>query len=134
MSTEARFAHRFLWLRLLRLSLVAGAAYDLGFAAIMVLAPGLPARLLGLPLPGEAFYLWLMAILLSMLAALYLLAAHDPRRYSGIIAVAVGGRLLGAVAFALAAQGRPDLGGLYPLAGADLALAASHAICWWRLR
>lgn len=125
---------RFVYLRLLRASLLLGAAYDLGFAALMVLAPELPARTFGLPLPGEPFYLWLMAVLLTMLAALYLQAARDPRRYSAVVVVAAAGRCLGALAFAAAAHGRPALAGLWILAGADLAFGVAHGVLWSRQR
>ncbi|MDY7096003.1 MAG: hypothetical protein SX243_23760 [Acidobacteriota bacterium] len=134
MSRLRLTSQRFLFLRLLSLSLVVGALYDLSFAALMVLAPQLPAKILGLPLPGEAFYLWLMAVFLLMLAGLYILAAREPRRYSAVILVAIGGRFLGAVAFAAAAFGNPDLGGLYPLAAADLLFAIAHAAFWGPIR
>jgi len=135
-SVKTRFAQRFRLLTLLRASLVAGALYDLGFALLMLVAPGLPARLLHLPLPPPeaSFYLWVMAVLLSMLAALYLLAAHDSRRYSGIVAVAVAGRLLGGVVLAAAALQGPDLAGLWPLAAADTAFGLAHAVLWWPIR
>lgn len=127
-------SRRFLWLRLLRGSLVAGALYDLAFAVLMVAAPGLPARWLSLPLPGEAFYIWLIAVLLGMLALLYLAAARDPRPYSAIILTAILGRAAGAAVFGLAASHRPDLAGLWPLAGADLGFAFFHALSWLPLR
>jgi hypothetical protein len=115
-------------------SLVLGALYDAAFAVLMVAAPRLPARLLRLPLPplpAGAFYLWVLALLLLMLATLYLLAARDPRRYAGVVAVAAVGRILGGLTFfALAWRGGPGLGGLYPLAAADLALGVSHAAGW----
>jgi hypothetical protein len=117
----------------LRWSLVLGALYDATFALLMVAAPRLPARLLGLPLPplpAGAFYLWIMAVLLLMLAALYLLAAADPGRYAGVVAVAVAGRLLGGLAFLAAAALSPSLAGLYPLAAADLAFGIAHAAGW----
>lgn len=131
---HATFSRRFLWLRLLRFSLIAGALYDIGFAVLMALSPELPARWFSLPLPGEAFYLWLTAALLGMLAALYVAAARDPRRYSAIIAVAIAGRLAGALLFAAAAWRRPDLAGLWPLSGADLAFAVLHTAGWAPLR
>lgn len=130
MSRSTFFARRFLFLRLLSASLVIGALYDLGFALLMTLAPAATAQLLALPLPGERFYLWLIAVLLIMLAALYLQAAHDPRRYSAVILTAIVGRLAGALAFTIAAWGRPELGGLYPLAAADLLFALAHAALW----
>jgi tetrahydromethanopterin S-methyltransferase subunit F len=135
MSVTARFARRFRFLSLLQASLVAGAAYDLVFAALMVVAPGVPARVLGLPLPGAPFYLWVMATLLGMLAALYILAARDPRRYSGVIPVAVAGRLLGALAFTVAACLDPRLlPGIAVLAVCDFALGATPALFWYPVR
>lgn len=128
------FLHRFRLLRLLRASLVAGALYDLGFAVTLVVAPAPLARTLSLPLPGAGFYLWILATFLTMLAALYLVAAQDPRRYSAVIAVAIGGRTLAALAFVLAAVLDPELGGLYLLAAADLVFAVSHAAFWLPIR
>lgn len=122
---------------LLRGSLALGALYDAGFAVLMVTAPRLPARLLRLPLPPlpeGAFYLWIMAVLLLMLASLYLLAARQPQRYAGVVIVAAAGRVLGALAFVAAAAGHPGLRGLYPLAAADLGLGLAHAAFWWPVR
>ena len=126
--------NRFFYLRLLRASLVLGALYDLGFAALMLLAPQLPARILQLPLPAERFYLSILAVLLAMLALLYLVAAEDPRRYSAVVVVAALGRCAGAVAFAASAFGRPDLQGLWPLAGVDLGFGLVHGFLWKRQR
>lgn len=137
MALTGSFVRRFRLLALLRASLLAGALYDLGFAALMVTAPGVPARIFSLPLPPlprGAFYLWILATLLTMLALLYLAAAYDPRRYSAIIAVAIGGRTLGALAFLAAALLGPDLNGLLPLAAADFAFGAIHAAAWLPIR
>ncbi|HEV2854701.1 MAG TPA: hypothetical protein VHC97_18035 [Thermoanaerobaculia bacterium] len=137
MALTSSYVRRFRLLALLRASLVAGALYDLGFGVLMVAAPQVPARMFGLPLPPlprGAFYLWILATLLAMLAGLYLAAAYDPRRYSAIIAVAIAGRAVGALAFAVAALRGPDLGGLVPLAVADLAFSAVHAASWWPIR
>jgi hypothetical protein len=131
------FARRFHLLSLLRGSLIAGAVYDFAFGVLMVVSPETPARILNLPLPPHpegSFYLWIMATLLTMLAALYLAAAHDPRRYSAIIAVAIGGRLLGALVLLIAGLRGPDLAGLYPLAAADFAFGAVHAAAWLPIR
>lgn len=117
----------------LRLSLRLGAVYDAVFAVLMVAAPRATARLLRLPLPPlpeGAFYLWIMAVLLLMLAALYVIAARDLGRYGAIVAVAAGGRILGGLALLAAAAGRPGLAGLYPLAAADLAFGLAHAAFW----
>lgn len=136
MTVTARFAHRFLFLRLLIGSLIAGALYDFGFAVLIAAAPRVPAEMFHLPLPPlpeGAFYLWILAVLLTMLAAFYLVAARDPRRYSGNIAVAIGGRLLGGLVL-LAAALQAGLPGLYPMAAADLAFGIAHAVFWWPIR
>src|SRR5690349_22164707 len=132
MTMTPRLARRFLYLRLLTGSLVLGALYDLGFAVLMVAAPQVPARAFDLPLPPPKgmFYLWILAVLLTMLAVLYLVAARDPRRYSGIIAVAMGGRILGGLVLLAAALRAPGLPGLYPMATADLAFGLAHAAFW----
>jgi hypothetical protein len=137
MAMTSPFVRRFRLLGLLRGSLVAGAVYDLVFTVLMVAAPQIPARILNLPLPPlpeGRFYLWIMATLLLMLAALYLAAAYDPRRYSAIIAVAIGGRAVGALAFAAAALTGSGLGGLWPLAAADFGLSVLYAASWWPIR
>lgn len=137
MTATSPFARRFRLLALLRASLMAGAVYDLAFAVLMVVSPQMPARIFALPLPPlprGAFYLWILATLLSMLALLYLAAAYDPRRYSAIIAVAIAGRWVGALAFAVAALLGPDLRGLLPLAAADFAFGAVHAAAWLPIR
>lgn len=131
------FVRRFRLLSWLRGSLVAGALYDFVFAVLMVAAPRIPARILNLPLPPlpeGRFYLWIMATLLLMLAALYLAAAFDPRRSGAIIAVAIGGRAVGAAALAVAALTGAGLGGLLPLAAADLGFSVLYAVSWWPIR
>jgi uncharacterized membrane protein YvlD (DUF360 family) len=117
----------------LRVSLWLGAAYDAVFAVLMVAAPRPTARLLRLPLPPlpeGAFYLWIMAVLLLMLASLYVIAARDLGRHGAIVAVAASGRILGGLALLAAAAGQPGLAGLYPLAAADLAFGLAHAAFW----
>jgi hypothetical protein len=135
MRITAHFARRFRFLTLLRVSLVLGALWDAVFALLLGFAPKASARVFDLPLPPlpeGAFYLWILGVLLLMLAALYVIAARDPRRYSGILAVAIGGRLLGGLVLLFAAaRGVP---GLYPMAGADLAFGISHAAFWLPIR
>ncbi len=115
-------------LRPLALSLRIGAAYDLGFALTFVAAPGAIGSLLHLPLPGERFYLWLVAILLAVLAGFYLLVARDPARHRELVWMTVLGRAAGAAALALAALGRSDLAGLWLPAAGDLAFAIVHGV------
>ncbi len=112
----------------LALSLRIGAAYDVALALAFVAAPGSLAVTLGLPLPGERFYLWLVALLLSLLAGFYLLVARDPARHRELVWMTVLGRAAGAAVLAIAALGRPDLAGLWAPAAGDLAFAIAHAL------
>jgi hypothetical protein len=115
----------------LRLSLAVAAGYDAVFAVLMLLAPGWLSRTFRLPLPEPAFYLWLLAVLLLMLASLYALACRDPRRFGGVVDVAIVGRVLGAVVFGVAAWRQPELAyGLWPVAIGDAAFAVWHAVSW----
>lgn len=134
MSAAFRRRHHSRLLRLLRWSLVAGAVYDFVFAFLMLAAPELPERLLAVPQPGEPFYLWLMAVFLFMVGAVYLLAAYDPISYRGLIPLAILGRTAGAAVLAAGAASGPDLGGLYFLAAGDFAFAVVHAACWFPIR
>ena len=87
-------------------SLRAGAAYDALFALLLAAFPRQIAAVFRLPLPGERFYLWLIAVFLLSLGVFYIL---------------VGAAVIGA-----AAVGRPDLGGLWAIAGGDLLFGAAH--------
>ena len=134
MSVTADFARRFRFLTLLRASLVLGALWDIVFALLLAFAPEASARIFELPLPPlpeGAFYLWIFAVVLLMLAALYILAARDTRRYSGIVGVAIGGRMLGGLVLSLAALRVP---GLVPMAAADLGFGIAHAVFWLPIR
>jgi hypothetical protein len=134
MSVVTDFARRFRFLTLLRASLVLGALWDIAFALLLAFAPEASARVFELPLPPlpeGAFYLWIFAVVLLMLAALYILAARDTRRYSGIVGVAIGGRLLGGLVLLLAALRVP---GLVPMAAADLGFGIAHAAFWLPIR
>lgn len=125
--------NRFFYLRLLRASLFAGGAYDLAFAVALLLAPAPVGRLLRVPLPGEPLYLWLIAVLLAMVGALFLAAGYDPRRYTAVVLVATAGRCAGALALALAALTR-SFDGLWAPAGIELAFGLAHGWLWSRVR
>lgn len=137
MSAVTDFARRFRFLALLRASLVLGALWDVVFALLLAFAPEWSAGLFELPLPPlpeGAFYLWIFAVVLLMLAAMYVLAARDTRRYSGIVGVAIGGRLLGGLVLLLAAMRPPGIAGLVPMAVADLGFGLAHAAFWLPIR
>ncbi|MEM1179838.1 MAG: hypothetical protein AAGM22_15935 [Acidobacteriota bacterium] len=122
------------FLRWLKISLVAGAVFDVILAAVIVAAPELPERLLEVRPPGESFYLWLFAVFLLMLSAFYFYAAYDPRAYSGNIRVAIIGRTAGFCVMCAGAIVDPSLWGLYVLGACDLTFAGLHAIFWWPIR
>jgi hypothetical protein len=111
-----------------------GSAYDLAFAVAMVCFPRASSAALRLPPPEDPTYLGLAGVLLILLAGMYALAARDPRRYEGIVRVAIAGRLLGAAYLGRAAY----LHGMHPaFAGTalvDLALGAAHAALLARAR
>jgi hypothetical protein len=65
--------------------------------------------------------------MLAMLACVYLVAARSPRSSRPLVAIAIAGRLLGALVMAVTAARHPDLGGLWPTAAGDLAFAIAHA-------
>ncbi len=129
-----RFARRFRFLRLLRASLAVGAVYNTVLALLLVAAPRHLASWSELPLPTHRFTLWLLAVALTMLAGMYLLAAQDPRRYSGNIRVAVAGRLAGACALGLAAGRDPALAALWGAAIAEALFAVAHTVFYQPLR
>lgn len=113
-------------LRTQRVLLGLGALYDFLFALLMIVAPEATAALLNVPLATPRPYLWLLAVLLGMLGAVYALAAYDPRRFETVPLIAGIGRLLGAVVFAIWARQEPTLPGLWLLAAADGLFGVGH--------
>ncbi len=119
--------------RLVARSMALAAVYDLVFATAILFFTGPSARLLHLALPENPVYLRFNGVFLLMLAGMYVLPAMQPRRYRGIVSVAVLGRLAGFV----------YLGGVWygggpamflGLAVADLFFSALHAILLVRAR
>lgn len=134
MKITRRFARRFRLLGLLRGALALGALVNLGAAVALVAVPRRAGEALGATLPEARTVLWLLAGLLASLALLYLLAARDPRRYSGVVLALIAGRLLGSLALGGGALARPDPGQLWLLAAVELAFAAALAGSWLPLR
>ncbi len=134
MKITRRFARRFRLLGFLRGVLLLGAAFNAGTAAALVGFPVPFGEIFGLHLPEGRVVLWLLAGLLTTLSLLYLLAARDPRRYSGVVLALIAGRVLGGVALGAGALVRPDPGQLWLLAAVDLAFAAAITGSWLPLR
>lgn len=119
---------------MLRISLVVGALHDLLLALFVLRILGLPDPVEALLAPAPSLLLHLTALLLAMLALLYLAGARDPRRYSAVIVVASLGRWLAAVALGLHGARHPELTVVWPLAMIQLVLGTTHAGLWVRQR
>ena len=115
---------------LLRLSLICGAGVDAVLALLLLLTPEPLVGALGLALPGEPLYLWLLALCLALLSAVYLLPAYDVVAYSGNIAVAILGRLAGGGLLLVVTLERPGSLALLWLGLAELGLGLIHALLW----
>ena len=109
-------------------SLRAGAFYDALFAFFLVAFPQQIGAIFRLPLPGERFYLWLIAVFLVSLGVFYILVARNPAGQRDFLRLAIATRLAGAVVLGTAASGRADLGGLWIVAGADLLFGLAHLV------
>jgi hypothetical protein len=107
-------------------SLRVGAAYDALFAFLLVVFPTQIAGAFRLPLPGERFYLWLVAVFLVSLAAFYILVARNPGARRDFLRLAIAIRLVGGAVIAAATLGRPDLAGLWAIAAGDLLFGFTH--------
>ncbi len=83
--------------RLVARSMALAVAYDLVFAVAVLFFTAPAARLLRLPLPDDLAYMRFNGVFLLMLAGMYVLPAMHPRRYRGIVSVAVIGRFAGFV-------------------------------------
>ena len=108
-----------------------GAGYDLCFAVAILLFTDPAAALMGLVVPLDPIYLKLNGLFLLLLAALYALPTFAPRRYSGVVAVAAAGRMLGFLFFGAAwLAGAPAV--FLVLGTVDLLFGVVHAILLWR--
>jgi hypothetical protein len=75
----------------------------------------------------------LSAVLFASLGLLYLVASGDVRRYSAIIAVAIGSHLTLALVFFAAARGA-GASNLIRLSGAELLIGLALIFFWWPIR
>ena len=78
-------------------SMALAALYDFAFAVAILFFTAPASRLLGLALPDDLVYLRFNGVFLLMLAGMYALPAMHPRRYRGVVSVAVIGRFAGFV-------------------------------------
>ena len=133
MFDSAYFAWRFRCLKWLRASLIGGAASSFYLASSVALRPGATISPPGIGAPEQPLYLWLLPVLLVAMGIVYLLAAGDTRRFSPMIAVAIGVQL--ALALVLFAAARsPESTRLLRLAGVELLIGLALLLFWWPLR
>lgn len=132
MVTRAYFARRFLALKVLRGTLVAGALYDVGLALLLLWRPAVVAPLSGAgagPSPSQA---QMAALALALFAALAVAAARDVRRYSAVIAALFFNRAVTAIILAFGAATMRSAA-LW-MAGWSALLAVTLIVAWRPLR
>ncbi len=84
----------------LRRSLILGAFVDLTGAVPLLFAPTATARWLGVPVEGVLdFWPTYASVFLFVLPLVYFVTAINPERTLAMIAVAIAGRLMGAVVY-----------------------------------
>ena len=89
-------------LRPLRISLVLGALVDAGGGLGLLLRPEATARWFGVPVEGHLdFWPTYAAVFLFVLPLFYIVTALNPTRMLPNVGVAIVGRFLGALAYAL---------------------------------
>ena len=95
----------------LRRSLILGAFVDLSGAVPLLFAPTATARWLGVPVEGVLdFWPTYASVFLFVLPLVYFVSAINPVRTLAMIAVAIAGRLMGAVVYGYwwSPLGKPD--------------------------
>ena len=86
--------------RALRWSLILGALVDLSGAIPLLFAPTATARWLGVPVEGTLdFWPTYASVFLFVLPLVYCFSAINPARTLAMIAVAILGRLMGAIVY-----------------------------------
>lgn len=112
----------------LRVSLIAGSLYDLTFAFVNLVVPGLGAWFFEIPLPEQQVYLRFTGIFLIILALFYMLPVLHPGRYLGNVVVAILGRTMGAVFLITAATAFGQPAAFILLGAGDLVFAILHLV------
>ncbi len=95
-NLETEFSRR--WLKF---SLLLAVVYDGVFGLLILFAPEFLARLFRVEAPKELMYLKLNAVFLFVLILFYGIACLDLEKYSGNVVVAITGRFLGGIYFAV---------------------------------
>jgi hypothetical protein len=115
-----------LFLRVVRGSMLAGAAYDLAFAFPILLAPARLSGVIGLPMPDQEIYLRFTGVFLLGAAGFYLLPVLHPGRYLGNVVVAAALRAAGGLFLIEAVIAYDQPRPLLVLGALDLTFAGVH--------
>jgi len=115
-----------LFLRIVRYSMLAGAAYDLAFAFPILVAPAPLASLLGVPMPDQEIYLRFLGVFLFGVALFYLMPVLHPGRYFGNVVAAAALRAAGGVFMLVAVIAYDQPRPLLLLGALDMAFAGLH--------
>jgi hypothetical protein len=119
--------------RALRVSLLAGAAWDAAAALAIFLALPLLSRVLAIPVPEDTLYVRFVGILLFGLALFYAVAGTGPRPHRRLAAAAAAFRIAGGAAVGLQVPIASAPPGFLAFAAADLVFGVWHALALRRL-
>ena len=114
------------FLRIVRVTMLAGAAYDVAFALPILVAPEPLAGLLGLPMPDQEIYLRFSSVFLLGLAYFYMMPVLHAGRYLGNVVGAALIRFLGAAFLVTAVLLYHQPRALLLLGTGDLLFAGLH--------
>ena len=79
--------------------LLAAAVYNLAWGSLMVLAPGLLFRALGMPGPGSVLPWQLAEMFVLVYAPAYWWASRRPARHAHLVLIGLTGKILGPLGF-----------------------------------
>jgi len=118
--------------RRMRISMAAGALYDLTFAVINLVFPQAGSWFLEIPLPEQQVYLRMTGVFLLVLALFYMLPVIHPGRYLGNVVVAILARTAGAIFLGAAALWFGQPVAFLALGVVDLVFAVIHLLFLWQ--
>ena len=117
---------------ILRALMIGVGLFDLVAGILVLVAPTFVANVVGLPLPTEEFYLWLVGLLQVGLASAYLIGGLSPARHiANVILAAVMRLAMGVVVICIGLNLDSTI---FTLLGvAEIPLGLSHALYAIRL-
>ncbi|MGH9868909.1 MAG: hypothetical protein ACREAA_12185 [Candidatus Polarisedimenticolia bacterium] len=118
--------------RRLRISMAAGALYDLTFAVVNLGFPQVGSMFLEIPLPEQQVYLRMTGVFLLVLGLFYMLPVIHPGHYLGNVVVAILARTAGAIFLCAAALWFGQPVAFLALGVVDLVFAVIHLLFLWQ--